>query len=198
MRIRILLFMCSVLALVSGCRRQPTPVVEGSTSAASVPVGPIPGNPQLVHYFTNPLAGDPVALQDGRRLFDWYNCSGCHGGHAGGGMGPSLRDEVWIYGSRDDQIFDSIAQGRSQGMPAWGGKIPREQIWELVAYIKSMRTPQEPDPPIEPADEMVPDPMNNTMRQIGTQTRASEIKEPSTGSPNREESTTPSEAKGPK
>jgi cytochrome c oxidase cbb3-type subunit 3 len=185
-------------ALFSGCRRNPAPVVEGTTSAASVPVGPIAGNPQLVHYFTNPLATDPVALQDGRRLFNWYNCSGCHGGHAGGGMGPSLRDEVWIYGSRDDQIFDSIAQGRSQGMPAWGSKIPREQIWELVAYIKSMRTPQEPDPPIEPADEMVPDPMNSAMRGVGTQTHASEMREPSTGSPNREKGTAPSEAKVPK
>jgi len=198
MRIRSFLILCSAVALLTGCRRQATPVVEGATSAASTPVGPIPGNPQQVSYMTNPLAADPVALQDGRRLFIWYNCSGCHGGHAGGGMGPSLRDEVWIYGSRDDQIYDSIAQGRANGMPAWGSKIPKEQIWELVAYIRSMRTPQEPDPPIEPADEMVDDPMNSTMRGIGTQTRATEIKEPATGSPNREPRTSPSEAKGPK
>jgi cytochrome c oxidase cbb3-type subunit 3 len=164
-------------------------------SAASTPVGPIPGN-QLTHYLTNPMASDPVALQDGRRLFDWYNCSGCHGGRAGGGMGPSLRDEVWIYGNRDDQIFSTIAQGRANGMPAWGSKIPQQQIWELVGYIKSMRTPQEPDPPVEPADEMVPDPMNDAPRGIGGQTRPSEIHEPQTGSPNREDNTKPSEAKG--
>jgi cytochrome c oxidase cbb3-type subunit 3 len=42
--------------------------------------------------------------------------------------------------SRDDQIYDTIAQGRANGMPAWGSKIPQQQIWELVAYIKSMRT----------------------------------------------------------
>lgn len=112
-------------------------------------------------------------------------------------MGPSLRDEVWIYGNRDDQIFDSIAQGRANGMPAWGSKIPREQIWELVAYIKSMRTPQEADPPIEPADEMVYDPMNSTMLGVGTQTRASEIQEPSAGSPNREHDSKASEAQRP-
>jgi cytochrome c oxidase cbb3-type subunit 3 len=161
-------------------------------------VGPIPGNVQLVHYRTNPLASDPVALQDGRRLFNWYNCSGCHGGHAGGGMGPSLRDEVWLYGNRDDQIFDSIAQGRGQGMPAWGSKIPEEQIWELVAYIKSMRTPQEPDPPIEPADEMQPDPTGATSLSVGTQTSASEIREPSSGSPNRENNSKAFETKEPK
>lgn len=198
MRVVSLLLLCSILALEAGCRRAPTSAAASGPPAASTPVGPIPGNPRLVHYLTNPMASDPVALQDGRRLFDWYNCSGCHGGHAGGGMGPSLRDEVWIYGSRDDQIFDTIAQGRANGMPAWGTKIPQEQIWELVAYIKSMRTPQEPDPPIEPAHEIVPDPMDSTITGVGTQTSASEIHEPTAGSANRNENNKPSEAKEPK
>ena len=92
-------------------------------------------------------------------------------------MGPSLRDRVWIYGDRDDQIYDSIEQGRANGMPAWGSKIPELQIWELVSYIKSLRTPQEPDPPVEPADEMVPNPDNDTVLGIGQQTSASEMKE---------------------
>jgi cytochrome c oxidase cbb3-type subunit 3 len=166
------LLLCGVLfAGALGCHTGAKPVVSGGTSAASTPVGPVPGaNVHLIHYYTNPLNGDSVALQDGRRLFDWYNCSGCHGGHAGGGMGPSLRDEVWIYGSRDDQIFDTIAQGRANGMPAWGSKIPQQQIWELVAYIKSMRTAQEPDPPTEPADEVVSDPNKFMLPNVGTKT----------------------------
>jgi cytochrome c oxidase cbb3-type subunit 3 len=87
-------------------------------------------------------------------------------------MGPSLRDPVWLYGDRDDQIFDSIAHGRSAGMPAWGSKIPENQIWELVAYIKSMGTPQEPEPPVEPTDEEVPNPMHNTVLGTGTKSPA--------------------------
>jgi mono/diheme cytochrome c family protein len=166
------LFTWSVLALLVGCGRAPTSVALGGASATSTPVGPVPGSGEPINYNANPLAKDPVALQDGRRLFDWYNCSGCHGGHAGGGMGPSLRDEVWIYGSRDDQVFDSIAQGRANGMPAWGSKIPQVQLWELVAYIKSMRTAEEPDPPLEPADEMVPDPDDTTKPGYGTQSGA--------------------------
>lgn len=88
-------------------------------------------------------------------------------------MGPSLRDKDWIYGNRDDQIFDSIIHGRSQGMPAWGSKIPDIQVWELVAYIKSMGMPDEPDPPVEPADEHVDDPVSPDMSTItnkGTKT----------------------------
>ena len=196
MRNRYLLLFCLMPALALGCRRAPTSVAASGTSPDSIPVGPIPGggSTEPSNYLVNPMAGDPVALQDGRRLFNWYNCSGCHGGHAGGGMGPSLRDQVWIYGNRDDQIFDSIAQGRSQGMPAWGSKIPQEQIWELVAYIKTMRTPQEADPPIEPADEMQPNPVDDTMLGIGTQTKASEITEPA-GSPNRNRASLPTELK---
>jgi cytochrome c oxidase cbb3-type subunit 3 len=62
-------------------------------------------------------------------------------------MGPSLRDAVWIYGGDDAHIYASIAQGRANGMPTWGAKIPEQEIWQLVAYIKSLRTPDEPEPP---------------------------------------------------
>ena len=113
----------------------------------TTPVGPVPGVVKQPSQRTNPYAHDRVALAEGRKLFVEYNCSGCHGGHAGGGMGPSLRDPRWIYGSTDAEIFDSIARGRAHGMPAWGTKVPEEQIWKLVAYIKSLRTPLEPDPP---------------------------------------------------
>lgn len=147
-----------MLFLASGCNSSKPVTVAASASPNTTNVGPVPGDQPTELGQVDPYIGNPVAIQDGRRLFNWYNCSGCHGGHGGGGMGPSLRDQVWIYGSRDDQIFDSIAEGRSKGMPAWGSKIPSNQIWELVAYIKSMRTPEEADPPVEPADEQVKPP----------------------------------------
>lgn len=138
-----------LLSISTACQRSASSAAaEGSLSPVPTAVGPIPGTQsQNISYRTDPYINDPVALQEGWKLFNWYNCSGCHGGHAGGGMGPSLRDPVWLYGDRDDQIFDSIAEGRGKGMPSWGTKIPEEQIWKLVAYIKSMRTPQEPEPP---------------------------------------------------
>jgi cytochrome c oxidase cbb3-type subunit 3 len=170
--------LCGSLLLMfsSACRRSSNTnsVAVSEPALSSSPVGPVPGGVQAISYPTNPYAHDPVALQDGRRLFNWYNCSGCHGGHAGGGMGPSLRDPVWIYGNRDDQIFDTIAEGRSKGMPAWGTKIPETQIWELVAYIKSMGTPEEPDPPVEPANEQLPNPQQEEKPSVATQTRGAE------------------------
>ena len=111
-------------------------------------VGPLPGPRHgEVPQTSNPLGDEAKARAQGRQLFNQFNCSGCHGGHAGGGMGPSLRDQVWIYGGSPQDIFDSIAEGRAHGMPAWGPLLPDSYIWSLVAYIDSLRTPDEPEPP---------------------------------------------------
>jgi cytochrome c oxidase cbb3-type subunit 3 len=111
-------------------------------------IGPLPGpGPDTLNEATNPYAADAAAIREGRRLFGWYNCAGCHGDHAGGGMGPSLRDSTWIYGGTDMRIFNSIAAGRTKGMPSWGPKLPPEQIWKLVAYIRTLGTSKEPDKP---------------------------------------------------
>jgi cytochrome c oxidase cbb3-type subunit 3 len=173
MRFSLTLLSASVLGttlvLAAGCNNNPSPVAASSPPAIPTTVGPVPGAVPTAETRSNPLAGDPVAAQNGRRLFLWFNCVGCHGGHAGGGMGPSLRRPDFLYGRRADQIFDSVAQGRSNGMPAWGTRIPEQQIWQLVAYIQSLRTPQEPDPPNEPANEQTPNPEQNDRIAVGTQ-----------------------------
>jgi len=146
-----------LLALASlACNQQMTHAAASSAPPGiGIPVGPVPGPKLALNLPTDPYIHDQVALREGWRLFNWYNCSGCHGGHGGGGMAPTLRDPVWLYGSSDAHIFASIAEGRGKGMPAWGTKIPEDQIWKLVAYIKSMRTPEEPDPPTVPAEPEV-------------------------------------------
>ena len=119
----------------------PLPVAAQKLGPTPGPGEPRPSGP------TNPYANDRKAIGEGRKLFNWFNCSGCHGDHAGGGMGPSLRDSSWIYGNADAQIFASIAEGRTKGMPAWAPLLQPDQIWKLVAYIKSLRTSAEPDRP---------------------------------------------------
>jgi cytochrome c oxidase cbb3-type subunit III len=135
-------------------RAEPGGPLPNPTPPARVAVGPIPGPASpagsqgpLATHLVNPYANDRGAMGEGRILFVRFNCSGCHGGRAGGGMGPSLRDVDWIYGRDDAQIFSSIAEGRAHGMPAWGVKLNDEQVWKLVAYIKSLRTPNEIQPP---------------------------------------------------
>jgi len=77
------------------------------------------------------------AVNEGKRLFRWYNCSGCHA-NGGGGIGPALTDSQWTYGSDPASLFDTIMQGRPNGMPSFGGHIPEDQVWKIVAYVRSM------------------------------------------------------------
>jgi cytochrome c oxidase cbb3-type subunit 3 len=84
------------------------------------------------HYEVN-----AYALAEGKRLFSWYNCNGCHA-NGGGDKGPPLMDDTWIYGSEPSNIYATIVEGRPNGMPSFGGHIPDNELWELVAYVRSM------------------------------------------------------------
>jgi cytochrome c oxidase cbb3-type subunit 2 len=101
----------------------------------------------------NPLAGNPEAIAEGKKLFE-TNCAVCHGIDAKGGIGPDLTGNEWLYVKgpvRDDTIFSIIAEGTQKGqvfegrkarggMPPWGeffGK-DKDKIWSLVAYIRSL------------------------------------------------------------
>ncbi|HVE79264.1 MAG TPA: c-type cytochrome [Gemmatimonadaceae bacterium] len=87
---------------------------------------------------TNPYEGDRRALQTGGQLFISYNCIDCHGAEGSGAMGPSLADGRWHFGGSPAEVFESIYQGRPEGMPAWGGRIADDQIWMLVSYVRSL------------------------------------------------------------
>jgi cytochrome c oxidase cbb3-type subunit 3 len=76
-------------------------------------------------------------VAQGKQLFRWYNCVGCHA-QGGGAIGPALMDNNWIYGSSPDAIFATIVEGRPNGMPSFRGRIPEAQVWQLVAYVRSM------------------------------------------------------------
>jgi cytochrome c oxidase cbb3-type subunit 3 len=114
-----------------------------------LPLGDVAGAAEatLAPTIANPYDGNAQAVAQGHDLFVRMNCAGCHGDHGGGGMGPSLRDIDWLYGASDAQIFHSIATGRAHGMPAWGTKMNDDQIWKIVAYIKTLRTRNEISPP---------------------------------------------------
>ena len=111
----------------------------------------IPGPPMAVDSVLGPYGNNAYAVSQGQKLFTAFNCAGCHSGYAGGGMGPSLRDSTWIYGSSDAQIYSTIVEGRPNGMPAWGARLPEEQIWKIIAYLRTLGTSNEPVKPPKPA-----------------------------------------------
>ena len=87
----------------------------------------------------NPYAGNASAVATGAKLFVSYNCIDCHGADGSGAMGPSLADGRWHFGGTEAELFESIYQGRPEGMPAWGSLIQPEQIWMLVSYVETLQ-----------------------------------------------------------
>jgi cytochrome c oxidase cbb3-type subunit 3 len=137
-----------LVVLAAACSSPPPDYGTGAAPPPAVTeVGPAPGPGPDATASANPFANDRAATAQGRQLFIRFNCSGCHGGRAGGGMGPSLRDVDWLYGSSDAQLFSSIVEGRAHGMPAWQRMLTPDQTWMLVTYIKSLRTSNEPQRP---------------------------------------------------
>jgi len=86
----------------------------------------------------NPYEGNAQALKTGARLYVAYNCIDCHGADGSGAMGPSFADSRWHFGGTPAEVFESIYQGRPDGMPTWGGRIANDQIWMLVTYVRSL------------------------------------------------------------
>lgn len=95
------------------------------------------GGPVRRDTVPGPYEENAYGVSQGKTLYNQYNCSGCHF-QGGGGIGPPLMDADWIYGSQSENIFETIAEGRPNGMPSFGGKIPTDQIWQIVAYVRSM------------------------------------------------------------
>ena len=100
---------------------------------------PVGGNLPPGDSLKNPYRGDAKAAKAGEQLFAGFNCDGCHGGGAVGFVGPSLADGRWRYGGSDGELYSTIFYGRPRGMPAWGGTLPSEAIWQLVTYVQSLQ-----------------------------------------------------------
>lgn len=86
----------------------------------------------------NPFEGDANAIAVGAKLYISYNCIDCHGADGSGAMAPAFVDGRWHFGGSPAEVFESIAQGRPDGMPAWGGLLDRPSIWRLVSYVRSL------------------------------------------------------------
>lgn len=91
-----------------------------------------------VFRLRNPYEGDKRAIATGEQLFVNYNCIDCHGAAGSGAMGPSFADGRWHFGGSAGAVFESIAEGRPDGMPSWGGRISNDQIWMLTAYVRQL------------------------------------------------------------
>jgi cytochrome c oxidase cbb3-type subunit 3 len=130
-----------LLVVLAACEREKRqfetrpPSASAGTGVREVELQP--GPPTRDVDVRGPYDNNAYGVSEGKRLYNSFNCSGCHF-QGGGGIGPPLMDAEWIYGSQPENIFETIVEGRPNGMPSFRGKLSNDQVWQLVAYVRSM------------------------------------------------------------
>ena len=76
----------------------------------------------------------------GKKIFA-ANCVTCHGDAGKGNQevgAPDLTDRIWLYGSDEATIIETVTNGRSGVMPAWAGRLDPSTIKALAVYVHSL------------------------------------------------------------
>jgi cytochrome c oxidase cbb3-type subunit 3 len=99
---------------------------------------------ETVANYVRSLSGLSTArgydVNAGKTLFA-DNCASCHGdaGRGNPDMGaPNLTDNIWLYGSDEATIIETVTNGRTGVMPAWIGRLDPATIKALTVYVHSL------------------------------------------------------------
>lgn len=97
----------------------------------------------------NPYIGNQEAIDKGKKLFQLYSCTQCHGGDAQGQTGPSLHGPDFKYAKNatNKGMFETIWHGTNGGMGAKGkglmdpsdptnGLVP-DEVLKIQAWVRS-------------------------------------------------------------
>jgi copper transport protein len=111
--------------------------VHGQGAAAAPTAKPI----------KNPVKPTAASVTAGAAAYKKY-CAYCHGVAAKGdgplapkdSHPPDLTDAEWVHGSTDGEIFTVIANGvgADSKMLKFKGKIPDQNIWHIVNFLRSL------------------------------------------------------------
>ena len=127
-----------------------TTISEGRTGMMP-PWGAVLGESGVkdVAHFVLSMSGAPhdsIRKARGEALFK-TNCSACHGAEGKGNtlMGaPNLTDRIWLHGSGEAAIIDTITRGRSSQMPAHKNDLSPAKIRLLTGYVYSLSADKQP------------------------------------------------------
>ncbi|MBL8090681.1 MAG: c-type cytochrome [Anaerolineales bacterium] len=130
----LFIFLCVGVIIISACGE--------STSAINESV--LPTVPSNYANLTNPLSTDAAIA--GGEIFQ-STCATCHGsgghgdGPAGAALNPPPKDlSVLQLQVSDGYLFWRISEGSpGTAMVAWRGILTDEQIWQLTAYIRTLK-----------------------------------------------------------
>ena len=111
--------------------------------------GLTPAQVKDVANFVRSLSGlphDAAAAARGRPTF--ARCAGCHGAEGKGNIAlgaPNLTDKVWLHGSSEATIVETITLGRTNVMPAHKAFLGEQRSHILAAYVYGLSHPARAD-----------------------------------------------------
>ena len=124
-----------------------TSIAEGRTGVMP-PFGPVLGEQGVkdaAHYVMSLSGGahDSIRAARGKEKFAQL-CAACHGADGKGNQqlgAPNLTDGVWLHGSGEGTIAETITRGRNNQMPAHKELLAPAKIHLLAAYVYSLSRP---------------------------------------------------------
>lgn len=131
---------------------EPEKIIESIAMGRNGNMPPYGGNPDAIggetgaHEVANyvrslsGLSHDAVLAAKGKEKY-MAVCIACHGPE-GKGMealgAPNLTDRVWLYGSSEATIVETVTKGRQNKMPAWKEFLGDGKVHVLAAYVYSL------------------------------------------------------------
>jgi cytochrome c oxidase cbb3-type subunit III len=106
------------------------------------PMAAAVGTPEDVRNLANYVlslsgsAHNSIATAAGRSKFG--TCAACHGADGKGNPAlgaPNLADKIWLHGWGEDAIVAMVTNGKTNVMPAQGGRLTPDQIHVLATYV---------------------------------------------------------------
>jgi cytochrome c oxidase cbb3-type subunit 3 len=96
----------------------------------------------VAHYVMSLSGGaaDSIRIARGRDTF-LNTCAACHGAQGKGNPmlgAPNLTDRIWLHGSGEARIIDTVTRGRVSQMPAHQDSLGEAKIRLLAAYVLSL------------------------------------------------------------
>ncbi len=146
-----------------------TSTADGKPLAIPVDSFDTPAAKEFLSTGKNTYIGNADAIKAGKKTFQLYSCTACHGSKGEGAVGPNLIDDKWNYAKNvnDHGIFETIWGGTAGGMGAKGkglmqpddpsqGLTP-DEVLKVVAFIRSNAVGAAPVKTVEDAPKPVAD-----------------------------------------
>src|SRR5688500_1340167 len=111
----------------------------GADTSVPAPTGPAKPIPQI-----EPIEATPQLVEEGKKLYFTAGCNACHGGTGGGGMCPSLINNIWVYGSDDSTLHALVKEGSQAMQTTYGqARVGKENVVGLMMPFGQVLTDEE-------------------------------------------------------